>query len=179
MTNNIIIETPRLLLREFREEDASFFFELNEDPEVVRYTGDPPFGSVEEARQFLRDYGQYEKFGYGRWAVLLKSEEKDGPPAWIGWCGLKYTPELDETDIGFRFFRRYWGQGYATEAARACLDHGFGPLGLRQVVGRVMKGNKASIRVLEKIGMEFWKEFDFAEHPGLYYRKSLPGAVSS
>ncbi len=179
MTNNIIIETPRLLLREFREEDASFFFELNEDPEVVRYTGDPPFGSVEEARQFLRDYGQYEKFGYGRWAVLLKGEEKDGSPAWIGWCGLKYTPELDETDIGFRFFRRYWGQGYATEAARACLDYGFGALGLKQVVGRVMKGNKASIRVLEKIGMEFWKEFDFAEHPGLYYRKSLPGAVSS
>ena len=161
---NIILETPRLLLREFQEEDAPFFYELNEDPEVVRYTGDPPFDSVESARFFLRSYDQYEKYGYGRWAVLLKPNNE-----WIGWCGLKHQPELGETDIGFRFFRRYWGQGYATESARACLDYGFNTLGLKRVVGRAMKDNKASIRVLEKIGLEFWKEFDFEAHPGLLY----------
>jgi len=173
MKNNCIFETPRLLLREFREEDAPYFFDLNEDPEVVRYTGDPPFASLEDARRFLKDYDQYEKYGYGRWAVLIKGQSQGGPPAWAGWCGLKYIPELDETDIGFRFFRRYWGRGYATESARACLEYGFGQLGLKQVVGRVMKDNKASIRVLEKIGMEFWKEFDFEEHPGLYYIKTV------
>lgn len=173
MTNSYILETPRLFLREFREEDASFFFELNEDPEVIRYTGDPPFASLEEARQFLLDYDQYRKYGYGRWAVLLRPESDGGSPEWIGWCGLKYISELDETDIGFRLFRRYWGRGYATEAALACLDYGFRELGLRRIVGRVMKENVASVRVLEKIGMEFWKEFDFMEHPGLYFRKDI------
>ena len=167
MKNGYILETPRLLLREFREEDAPHFFQLNEESEVIRYTGDQPFISVEEARQFLLDYDQYEKYGYGRWAVLLKKPA----PIWAGWCGLKYIPELDETDIGFRFFRRYWGQGYATEAARACLDYGFRQVALKRIVGRAMKENVASVRVLEKIGMEYWKEFDFMEHPGLYFRK--------
>lgn len=177
MKTNYILETPRLLLREFREEDAPHFFELNEDPEVIRYTGDPPFASVEAARQFLLDYDQYEKHGYGRWAVLLKPES--ARPEWIGWCGLKYIPELDETDVGFRFFRRYWGRGYATEAARACLDYGFGALGLKRIVGRAMKENAASVRVLQKIGMEFWKEFDFMEHPGLYFRKDNGGQTET
>ena len=167
MKENYLLETPRLLLREFRVEDAPYFFELNEDPKVVQYTGDLPFASLEEARRFLQGYDQYEKYGYGRWPVLRKITV----PTWIGWCGLKYIPELDETDIGFRFFRRYWGQGYATEAARACLDYGFRQLELQRIVGRAMKDNIASVRVLEKIGLEFWKEFDFMEHPGLYFRK--------
>ena len=75
-----------------------------------------------------------------------------------------------------RFFRRYWGRGYATEAARACLDYGFRILRLKRIVGRVMRENAASVRVLEKIGLEFWKEFDFMEHPGLYFRKDAPAA---
>ena len=173
MNKGYILETPRLLLREFREADALHFFELNEDPEVIRYTGDLPFASAEEARRFLLDYDRYKKYGYGRWAVLLK--ETEAGPAWIGWCGLKYIPELNETDIGFRFFRRYWGKGYATEAARACLEYGFRRLGLKRIVGRAMKENGASVRVLEKIGLEFWKEFEFMEHPGLYFRKDNNG----
>ncbi|MCB0572881.1 MAG: GNAT family N-acetyltransferase [Phaeodactylibacter sp.] len=159
-----ILETSRLWLRAFAVTDAPHFFELNNAPETIRYTGDLPFESVEAARQFLEAYNQYEQYGYGRWAVLLKPSGQ-----WIGWCGLKYSPELQETDIGFRFFPRYWGQGYATEAARACLDYGFGPLGLDRIVGRAMKDNKASVRVLEKIGLRFWKEFDFEKHPGLYF----------
>lgn len=161
----IILETPRLILREFLpDEDAAFFFALNNEPEAIRYTGDPPFESVEAARQFLRHYDQYEKFGYGRWAVLLKPAG-----AWIGWCGLKYTPELAETDIGFRFFPAHWGRGYATEAARACLEYGFHTLGLKRIVGRAMKENKASVRVLEKAGLRCRGEFDFDAHPGLYF----------
>lgn len=177
MQTNYILETPRLLLREFHEEDAPHFYKLNEDPEVTRYTGDLPFRDEEAARQFLLDYDQYEKHGYGRWAVLLKPENTR--PEWIGWCGLKYIPELDETDVGFRFFRSYWGRGYATEAARACLAYGFGALGLKRIVGRAMKENAASVRVLQKIGMEFWKEFDFMEHPGLYFRKDNGGQTET
>ncbi len=170
ITEPFIIETTRLLLRPFREEDAPAFFELNEDPEVIRYTGNRPFHDVEEARRFLREYDEYEKYGYGRWAVLLKPGRE-----FIGWCGLKYISELQETDLGFRFFQRHWGKGYATEAGRACVDYGFSVLGLAMIVGRAMKENQASIRVLEKCGMAFWKEFDFMEHPGLYFRIFAPG----
>jgi len=131
----------------------------------LRYTGDRPFESIAEARAFLDSYDVYERYGYGRWAVVRRFDENC-----LGWCGLKYSPESGETDIGFRFFRKYWGQGYATEAAQACLDYGLQKLGLEQIVGRAMQSNRASVRVLEKIGMRYWKYFDFNNQAGVYYR---------
>jgi ribosomal-protein-alanine N-acetyltransferase len=165
---NNILETPRLYLREFRLKDAEDFYQLNEDPEVVRYTGDRPFKNVEEALHFLKGYTHYCQYGFGRWAVIRREDE-----GWLGWCGLKYTPGLDEVDLGFRFFRKYWGQGYATETAKACLNYGMQELKLTEIVGRAMKANKASIRVMEKIGMLYWKDFDFEGEPGVYYKRSL------
>jgi ribosomal-protein-alanine N-acetyltransferase len=156
--------TKRLRLRPFYPGDKQHFYELNEDPEVLKYTGDSPFQSVEDARRFLEQYDHYEQYGFGRWAVLRKTDNM-----YLGWCGLKYTPYVDEVDIGFRFFRKYWGHGYATEAAQACLDYAFNVLQLDEVVGRAMNKNKASIRVLKKIGMSFLKSFDFEGHPGSYY----------
>ena len=158
------IVTPRLQLREMNSMDAPKAFELNNDPEVVRFTGDKPFTSIADAERFIRSYDDYRRFGYGRWAVLLKESNE-----WIGWCGLKYHPLKDETDIGFRILRRYWNKGYATEASKACLVFGFEQLHLDCIVGRVMKENLASIRVLEKTGMKFWKDHLFHEHPGCYY----------
>lgn len=166
----VILETPRLLMREFTEADAAYFHALNEEPEAIRYTGDQPFDSVEAARQFLLAYDQYQKYGYGRWAVVLKSSGD-----WLGWCGLKYLPETDETDIGFRFFKRYWHQGYATEAARACLRLGFNELGLSLIVGRAMHANRASRRVLEKLGMKYDKTIVMDGQPGSYYRMQAGG----
>lgn len=162
--NHFLIETPRLGLRPLTPNDSLDFFELNNDPEVIRYTGDPPFSDLEEARSFLENYDQYERYGYGRWAVILK---KTGE--FIGWCGLKFMPDLDETDLGFRFFRKHWNKGYATESAMACIEYGFGKLGLKRIVGRAMEANKASVKVLEKTGFHFLKKIDFEEHPGLYF----------
>lgn len=76
----------------------------------------------------------------------------------IGWCGLKYRPELDETDLGYRFKRAAWGNGYATEAAKHTLDHGFNNLHLHIITGRAHIENITSIKVLEKIGMLFSRE---------------------
>jgi RimJ/RimL family protein N-acetyltransferase len=76
---------------------------------------------------------------------------------------------MDETDIGFRFFRKFWGRGYATESAAACLDYGFGQLGLHRIIGRAMELNTASIRVLEKIGMRKVGPVEFEEHPGVLF----------
>nr|WP_255534583.1 GNAT family N-acetyltransferase [Chryseolinea lacunae] len=144
-----------MLLREFSEADAVGMFALNNDPLVIQYTGDPPFASEEATRTFIQHYSNYKTAGYGRWTTLLKPSM-----AYIGWCGLSYNVATDETDLGFRFSQRYWNQGFATEAAKACLDYGFNTLRLRKIIGRAMKENRASIRVLEKIGMTFEKEFE-------------------
>jgi RimJ/RimL family protein N-acetyltransferase len=73
----------------------------------------------------------------------------------IGWCGLKARPEMNEIDLGYRFKKSSWGNGYATEAARACIHYGFEKLGLPRIVGRALPPNQASIRVLEKCGMQY------------------------
>jgi len=146
-----VIETPRLVLREFVLNDAENIWELNSDPEVIKYTGDPPFATIKKAREFLLDYTDYEKNGFGRWAVITKASN-----SFIGWCGLKFN-EQNLVDLGFRFFKREWNKGYATEAAEACLEHGFLKLNLNEIIGRVASENKASIKVLEKLSMQYWK----------------------
>lgn len=161
-----IAETQRLLLREFSVADAGKLFLLNKDPDVLKYTGDRAFENVAEARSFIENYDQYKKYGYGRWTVIDK-----GSGDFLGWCGLRYDPAQDETDIGFRLFKRYWNKGYATEAAQSCIGLGFDRFGLQTLIGRAMKEHSASVRVLEKLGMDFEKEFDFYRgHAGLIYR---------
>jgi ribosomal-protein-alanine N-acetyltransferase len=142
-------------MREFREEDAIGMYELNSDRDVIRYTGDDPFVSVESARDFIRKYDAYTKTGYGRLTILLK-----GTMEYAGWCGLKYDPASSDTDLGFRLHKKFWNKGYATEASLRCLEFGFNELKLDKIVGRAMYGNKASINVLKKIGMAFEKEFE-------------------
>lgn len=88
----------------------------------------------------------------------------------LGWCGLKYTKKSNEYDIGFRFQRAAWNMGYATEAAKSCIGYGFEKLGISEIVGRAMKENIASIRVLEKSGMAFQQNFDFEGNPGVLYK---------
>ena len=146
-----IIETERLRLREFELTDAKVFFDLNADPEVTRHTGDNAFESIEESEQLIKNYSQYKQHGLGRWTVVSKISNEV-----LGWCGLKKHSE-GFIDIGFRFLRNEWGKGYATEAAKACLEYGFTNLKLEEIIGRASQDNPASIRVLEKIGMEFWK----------------------
>jgi len=153
----VIAQTDRILLREMTTIDAQSFYDLNEDPVVLQYTGDSAFTSINEAYTFIATYDQYHKYEMGRWAVINKKSEK-----YIGWCGLKYHEEEDFVDLGFRFFRNEWGKGYATEAAKSCLEYGFLHLNLDKIIGRADVRNHASIRVLEKIGMS--KCGTFIEH---------------
>ena|SRR6218665_1825481 len=144
------LETERLYLREITTEDAPIAYELNLDEEVIRYTGDDSFESIEEARAFLSRYDHYQKYGFGRWAVIRKTDDE-----FLGWCGLKYSEDVDEFDIGFRFFKKYWNKGYATESAKASLRVGFEKFNMKTIVGRARKENAASICVLEKLGLTF------------------------
>ena len=160
-----IIETNRLYLRELTVADAENFYLLNADEDVIKYTGDKAFDSINEAKSFLENYNPYQEYGYGRWAVIAKSNEE-----FLGWCGLKYSPEIDEVDIGFRFFKKHWNKGFATESAKACIDYGFEKLNLQTIVGRAMEANVASIKVLEKLGMTFVGKFEFHLHDGVLYQ---------
>jgi [ribosomal protein S5]-alanine N-acetyltransferase len=162
-----ILETDRLFLREFSILDAQHLFDLNLDPEVIQFTGDKAFNSVKEAEFFIKNYDHYQKYVYGRWAVILKSDSQ-----FLGWCGLKYSPKIDEVDIGFRFNKRSWNQGFATETAKVCLEYGFQKLNLKEIVGRAMKENLSSIRVLEKSGLIFQKSFNFVGNEGVIYKVS-------
>ncbi|PHN01088.1 GNAT family N-acetyltransferase [Flavilitoribacter nigricans DSM 23189 = NBRC 102662] len=135
---------------------------LNLDPEVIRYTGDGPFPSVAEARDFLERYDVYKRYGMGRLAVLRREDGR-----WLGWCGLKYHPDKDAVDLGYRFFREFWGQGYATESGKSCLEYGFRTLKLEEIIAHVIKANLASVRVLEKLGFSNWTPHNFDGHEGM------------
>lgn len=157
-----ILSTERCILREFSPTDAAVLFDLNSNSNVVRYTGDVAFDSVEATRKFIQNYSDYEKNGFGRWLVIEKNSK-----VVLGWCGLKYYD--NEVDIGYRFFEHFWGKGFATETARACLDYGFNVLNLQRIVGNCMLENTASIRVLEKLGMQRLQEKNLADAPGVQY----------
>jgi len=147
----IILETPRLLLRRFTEADAPLVYQLNSDPEVLQYLHEPLLEDEAHARKIIKEIilPQY-RHQLGRWATHRK---EDG--AFIGWCGLKYRPELDEIDLGYRFSKSYWGKGYATESARHVLEFGFHELRLPTITGRAHVENLASLKVLENIGMRY------------------------
>ena len=137
-------------MRPFKEEDSADLFRLNADPEVIRYTGDPPFSNEQEALEFIRAYDHYEKWGHGRYTVLLAETG-----LFLGWCGLKWNSDIHEVDLGYRFLREHWGKGYATEAASASLVEAYDQLGYKSVIGRAMVPNIGSIRVLQKLGFQF------------------------
>jgi RimJ/RimL family protein N-acetyltransferase len=156
----ITLETPRLHLRQFLPKDALVFFLLNADSEVVRYTGDKPFRSVGESLALIEGYRQYADYGLGRLVMVEKSSGEV-----IGWCGLKYLVDEDEVDIGYRIFKRFWNQGYTTEAAKACLKFGFEVKQLKSIIGRSNASNLASIKVFDKLGMTFERDDNLDNKP--------------
>ena len=170
---HIILQTPRLILRQFTEADAPLILSLNSDPEIVKYIHEPTLKTVEHAQEILNNIilPQYQN-NLGRWAIHTKNNMD-----FIGWCGLKYRPELDEIDLGYRLMQKAWGHGYATEAAQASLEHGFNELNLKLITGRAHIENLASIKVLEKIGMDFIGEGIVDDCPVRTYTKSNPKFV--
>lgn len=150
----IITETQRLILREIEETDEAGMYELDSDPEVHQYLGNKPVTTIEESRNAIALIRrQYEENGTGRWAVIEKSEGR-----FIGWAGLKlYRDEINGhsnfLEVGYRLIKKYWGKGYATEAAQTSVVYGFERLHAREIFGMADANNAASIKVLEKCGM--------------------------
>lgn len=142
----VILHTERLTLRELGPEDAEAFIRLRSDPQIMRYTGEQPESDLEVVRQQLAAYPDYEKYGYGRWGMVLAGEV-------IGFAGLKFLEDRQEVDVGYRLVPEHWGKGLATEATRACIEYGFAELGMERIIAMMMPANVGSIRVAEKCGM--------------------------
>jgi ribosomal-protein-alanine N-acetyltransferase len=153
------LETERLLFRELRLSDAQGMFELDSDPEVVRYAGDQPQTHIDQARQRIEGIRQqYQDLGLGRWAAIRKDTQE-----FIGWAGLKYIQEINGRtyayDLGYRFLKKHWGHGYATEAAQAFITHGFDAMQLKSISAYADVRHTASRHVLEKCGLAFTSTF--------------------
>lgn len=150
MAGRSVMETQRLWLREFDEDDAAVYFELASDPRVIRYTGASIITSPDQALEVLRTrpIADYQRYGYGRWACTLKHNGE-----FVGWAGLKFLEDIGEIDVGYWLLPAYWGRGLATEAASACLRFGFDHLNMQCIIAFVDPENVASVHVLEKIGM--------------------------
>lgn len=150
----IILQTPRLYLRQFTLADAPLIVQLNSKPEVLQYLHEVPVKDEAHATEILTNIilPQYAN-NLGRWGAHIKDTGE-----FIGWCGLKYRPEMDETDLGYRFLPQHWGKGYATEAAKYTLEYGLNTLQLKTITGRAHIENTGSLKVLEKIGMRYIKD---------------------
>jgi RimJ/RimL family protein N-acetyltransferase len=151
------LTTPRLILRAFSEQDVDAMHQILGGEGVLRYfppTDPPPRDRVQ--RMILGLLRHWDERGYGLWAV---ESRQDGEL--LGRCGLQYLPELDEVEVDFILGRAFWGQGFGTEAARASVRYGFEELGLARVVGIAHVENRASQRVLEKLGMNLVEQREF------------------
>ncbi len=149
----IILETNRLILRELSPDDAVGMFELDSDPKVHQYLGNKPISEIAQAEKTIEIVRkQYAEYGIGRWAVIEKESQQ-----FIGWSGLKFMKEstnghTNYYDLGYRLISKYWGKGYATETAIATLNYGFNFLNLNEIYATAAIENKASNKILNKIG---------------------------
>lgn len=145
------IATRRLVLRALSEGDAVPLHRILNEEEVLRHFPGPGSPSLEKVQKLVAGQGKHwEEHGYGWWAVETGSDGQ-----FIGWCGLQFLPETQEIEVAYLLDRAFWGQGLATEAAKASLQYGFEQLGLDRIVAIVHPENVASQRVIEKLGMCF------------------------
>jgi len=138
------------IMRPFQLLDAEQLFKILSDRDVIRYMPwkDPP--PFERIQRFVQQQIQHwEDHPYGWWALESQSGHE-----FMGWCGLQYLSETDQTEVGYLLGKKYWGKGIATATARASLVYGFETVGLDRIVALVHPDNQASIQVIEKQGME-------------------------
>ena len=153
----MILETERLTLRELTHDDAAFTLELLNEPAYKKFIADRGIRDLDGARGYLENspLASYARFGFGLWRIGLKSTDEP-----IGMCGLIKRDVLPDVDIGYALLQRYWGQGYAYEAAAATLDYGYRILKIKRIVAITAPDNIASSRLLEKLGLQFDKIID-------------------
>ena len=147
-----VLETDRLILRWLTPDDAAFILELLNEPAWIRYIGDKSVRTLDDAKNYILTgpMKMYSQFGFGLFLV----ERKEGSSP-IGMCGLIKRDTLDNVDIGFAFLSRYQTLGYGFESASATLKYGHEQLDMERILAITSLDNRASSRLLEKIGMKY------------------------
>jgi RimJ/RimL family protein N-acetyltransferase len=155
----IFLETERLVLRQFTEDDVENLVELDSDPDVMHFINGgrptPRREIVGDVLPAFLDY--YRRFaGYGFWAAIEKTSGQ-----FVGWFHFRPATDAgpEEVELGYRLRKSFWGKGYATEGSRALIDKGFAELGVERVVAFTMVVNVASRRVMEKAGLRLVRTF--------------------
>ncbi|MBR5712303.1 MAG: GNAT family N-acetyltransferase [Lachnospiraceae bacterium] len=154
------LETERLVLRTVTEDDAEAVFKWASDLEVNRYMIYAPHPNVESTREWLRSRDIDGKDEYDLGFVLKETGEL------IGQGGLFYHEDLDAWSVGYNLRREYWGQGLVPEAMRAIIDCVAKEKGIKTLVGEFAKDNSKSRRVMEKLGMTYWKDGQYTKLDG-------------
>ncbi len=145
-----LFTTENLYFRRFVAADADSVLELNSDPLVTRFTHDTIYTRTQAEELLNRSIiPHYNQYGYGRWAVLRRSDDR-----FIGWCGLKFRSSTGLIDLGYRFIRQFWGKGYATEAAQGTILYGFNELRINFITAAAEPENTASVRILTRCGFQ-------------------------
>jgi len=156
------IETERLILREVLATDVAGMFELDSNPEVHKYLGNKPITKKEQAVKAIEHLQQqYKERGIARWAVVHKETNE-----FMGWSGIKYLTEPEQEngfynvyELGYRFIPKFWGKGYATEAAKAWVDFMFNTTDVKSLCAIADIPNKGSVNVLQKVGFKIMSKF--------------------
>jgi ribosomal-protein-alanine N-acetyltransferase len=149
-----VLETERLSLRQLTTDDAPFIFVLVNEPSFIQNIGDRNVRTMDDAHSYILNgpVKSYEKNGFGLYLVVLKETNES-----IGMCGLIRREGLEDVDIGYALLPKFWSKGYAVEAARAVKEYAKDVVGLKRLVAIVDPANEGSIRVLEKIGLQYEK----------------------
>jgi [ribosomal protein S5]-alanine N-acetyltransferase len=162
---NVVLETERLILRYLTRDDVDAIFAVIGDPEAMKFY--PQKFTREDAERWVtKSQERYRRDGYGLFAVVLKSNGEV-----IGNCGVVLQDVEGESllEVGYHFRRDYWGHGYATEAARACMTYAFRDLASEKVVSFILLENLPSRRVAERNGMAVERQIIFHDLPHLMY----------
>jgi RimJ/RimL family protein N-acetyltransferase len=146
------IQTERLLIRPFVMKDAAFILEILNEPSFIQNIGDLGVRTLSDAERYIETgpIASYARNGFGLCLVTLKESGKS-----IGMCGLIKRDNLDDVDIGYALLPKFWSKGYALEAVRAVKQYACEVVGLARLVAIVDRKNQSSIRLLEKLGMQF------------------------
>lgn len=151
------LETKRLILRKFTLSDAQDVLNLNADPMVTKYLPHEDWTSLSKAIQNIESkvLKDYETYGFGRMAVFLKDSNE-----FMGFSGLKVEEDVEGVDLGFRFRKKFWNQGYGYESALPFIKIGFEDLKLNEILGGAMPDNLGSVAILKKVGMTYRRDLD-------------------
>ena len=163
------LETDRLLMRMWRESDFESYAALCADPEVMRYLGGKTFNRMEAWRHMAFLIGHWHLLGYGHWAVEEKSSGE-----LIGRVGFLNPADWPGFEIGWTLARKFWGKGYATEAAQRALGFGFRELDKPHIISLIHPDNAGSIRVAERLGEKLEGQTELLGHDVLIYGIDRP-----